>query len=263
MTEHGSARGGGAAVRRSPLAEASAIAAEGRTLDEAIDLSAMSDEAVLAHYEGLCVQIAYNIYQSMMLRTASVEDMRADARLGLMDAWRRYDPGTNLAFSTFAYYRIRGSVMDGLRKSGVLRRRSEAKGRLAQSVAAIREAQVSVHSPSARDRTRQVMSQLDEAVANSGVAWMVIGEALSREREATEERGVVGTLLEEELRGALVQALDELDPLERETIERMYFGGESLTAIGAGKGLSRSWMCRVHTRALETLHQSLRGRGVV
>lgn len=251
----------GRGLRTNAATEAASIAAEGRALDQGVDVTTMSDEELLAHYGGLCVRIANSLYHSLMLRTASPDDMQADARLGLLEARQRYQPG-EVAFSTYAYYRIRGSVMDGLRQAGVLRRRSEARGRLSQSVAAIREAQVTAQSSAAQDRSTMILAQLDSATASSGVAWLIIQDALAQE-QATESRNVVTVLLDEELRRILAEEIDRLDDLDRDTIRGLYFEGRTLATMAAKLKMSRSWLCRVHVAALGHLHERLRIRGVV
>jgi len=44
------------------------------------------------------------------------DDMKSAGMLGLMDASNKYDPSKNILFKTFAEYRIRGSILDEMRK---------------------------------------------------------------------------------------------------------------------------------------------------
>ncbi len=45
------------------------------------------------------------------------DDVQASAELGLMEAARSFDARPGVQFKTFAYYRIRGAIYDGLRKA--------------------------------------------------------------------------------------------------------------------------------------------------
>src|SRR5690349_3163195 len=54
-------------------------------------------------------------------------DLQAWGHQGLLEAKQRFDPSRNVRFSTFAYYRVRGAVLDGVRSQGFLKRRAYAK----------------------------------------------------------------------------------------------------------------------------------------
>lgn len=44
------------------------------------------------------------------------EDMTSAAMVGLIDAANKYDPGKGAKFKTFAEYRVRGAILDEMRK---------------------------------------------------------------------------------------------------------------------------------------------------
>jgi RNA polymerase sigma factor for flagellar operon FliA len=44
------------------------------------------------------------------------DDMRSAGMLGLIDAANKFDPGKNILFKTFAEHRIRGAILDEMRK---------------------------------------------------------------------------------------------------------------------------------------------------
>src|ERR1700742_3068372 len=46
------------------------------------------------------------------------KDIQGWAELGLVEAARSFDPTRGIQFKTFAYYRIKGAIYDGLRKMG-------------------------------------------------------------------------------------------------------------------------------------------------
>src|SRR3989339_1513326 len=43
------------------------------------------------------------------------DDLVSDGTVGLMKAWERFDPNRGVKFETYASYRIRGEILDGLR----------------------------------------------------------------------------------------------------------------------------------------------------
>ena len=71
-------------------------------------------DGLVVHYLPLVRSIARRA-KRMLPPEAELDDLIGDGVFGLIDAIRRYDPGTGHAFSTFAALRIRGAILDGLR----------------------------------------------------------------------------------------------------------------------------------------------------
>src|SRR5262249_6733041 len=55
------------------------------------------------------------------------DELVALANAGLTEAAQRYDPERGIAFATFAWYRVQGSIIDALRKSSQLPKRVWAR----------------------------------------------------------------------------------------------------------------------------------------
>ena len=60
-----------------------------------------------------------------------LDELIAFVNLGLVEAADRYEPRYGVTFQTFAYYRIRGAIYDGLRKMGPMSRTDYARSRFA------------------------------------------------------------------------------------------------------------------------------------
>lgn len=63
------------------------------------------------------MDFARNIARRLSLqvsRTVAFEDILSFAQLGLIESAERWKPNRGTAFTTFAWYRIRGAVFDGL-----------------------------------------------------------------------------------------------------------------------------------------------------
>jgi len=65
---------------------------------------------------------------------SSYEDLESVAVIGLLQALENYDPDKNIQFNTFAYYRIRGSVIDYLRSIDEMPRVQRSRYGKAQEV---------------------------------------------------------------------------------------------------------------------------------
>lgn len=52
----------------------------------------------------------------------SRDELKSLGMMGLFDALEKYDPNRDLKFDTYASFRVRGAILDGLRKEDWLSR---------------------------------------------------------------------------------------------------------------------------------------------
>jgi RNA polymerase sigma factor for flagellar operon FliA len=63
-----------------------------------------------------------DVARSLKLK-ADLRDLVQDGMKGILQAEQRYDAERGISFGQFAYYRIRGAILDGQREMGQLSRR--------------------------------------------------------------------------------------------------------------------------------------------
>lgn len=61
-------------------------------------------------------QIEYHARRAAARCGSDLDDLRQDGWVGLLEAERRHDPGATATLSTFAGHRIRGQILDGIRR---------------------------------------------------------------------------------------------------------------------------------------------------
>jgi RNA polymerase sigma factor for flagellar operon FliA len=183
------------------------------------------------------------------------EDVIALANAGLAEAAQRYDPARGASFATFAWYRVHGAIVDGLRKSTQLPRRTWAR------LIALRAAGEYLEHRGEHDRGGPAASSSDalEAVARAMSAirtmYMLSLEALrDRGFDAAGELPAPPDGLDRARTAArLHEAIARLPDKERAIVTKHYFEGKTLREAGAELGLSRSWASRLHAQAVERL----------
>jgi RNA polymerase sigma factor for flagellar operon FliA len=146
----------------------------------------------------------------------------------LLRAAERYDPKRGVSFGTFAYLRVRGAMCEGIGvvaplTRGLVRRR---RGRPER-------------------RAHPIVLRFDERDMCPGLAGWAGEEELTSALDAAR------------LTPRLKEALGALEKRDRQLILRHYFRGDTLHVIGRDMGRSRSWACRVHSRALARLRAAL------
>jgi len=170
-----------------------------------------------------------------------LEDLVHDGVVGLLECARRFDPSRGVDFRTYAGYRIRGAILDGLR----------ARDPLPRSVRrALKAADHSVGSPSgagsgngARPRPIPFVTQL-----------LSLDDAGPLPEDATEPEE---ELLAEELREAVRRAVAALPGRDREILHLRFARGMRLREVAAHYGISITRVAELQERAIRRLRVAL------
>ncbi len=216
-----------------------------------------------------------------------VEELKAYGAQGLVEAAQRFDVEQGADFRRFAYFRVRGAMIDGLRKMGNWSRRGYERVSMLRALdSALSEEQslpqssrpggspaskakeaalpLSDEQRVARERKADMAAEKLRQHMSNMVTAMLLGVFATPVREGDEIVGLSSEpaaddlVYEAELRKHLHQALKSLGEPERSVIERHYLQGESLLEIGRSFGHTKSWASRQHTSALRRLQFRLR-----
>ena len=185
---------------------------------------------------------------------------------GLLEAIDRYDPGRGVSLATYAHYRIRGAIIDGLRTMGHIPRRvyrQAARDRRADEYlenrgrrdARAREPGVRAPATDTLATTRALYDSI-----RSVIAIQVTSLAADEPHEGVADPRVVPSdeqVLRQQRRERLRAVLGELPEREQFVIRQCYFEDRSLGAVADELGLSISWTSRLHARAVERLRDLL------
>jgi len=199
-------------------------------------------------------------------RSAELDDLRAMGHQGLLEAARRFDEGRGVTFRRFANYRVRGAMLDGVRKSAPLPRRAHARIRALEAALLVAEtasedsaaaSQPSTDPRASEQKLTEHLADMATAMAVGLLATPAIGdegEPSAVDSGLSPEEAVA----EAELRQIVIDALEELPADERQLVRRHYLEGERFDHVAASLGLSKSWGSRLHTRAVARLTKKLR-----
>jgi RNA polymerase sigma factor for flagellar operon FliA len=171
------------------------------------------------------------------------QDVRAAAEYGLVQAANAYDPSKGVAFTTFAYYRIRGAVFDLLRETI----------KSARFEAAANEYMIDYSAGTDLSSDAKV-----KAVATGIVASYFLSlEDPSPSSPGQSVEAPIDALLRREQRKGIRDALKTLPEKNRKVLEAYYFEELTLEDIGKRLGLSKSWVSRMHAKGLEMLRPAV------
>jgi RNA polymerase sigma factor for flagellar operon FliA len=198
---------------------------------------------------------------------AELDDLLSFGREGLLDAARRFDGSRGVPFRGYANFRVRGAIIDGVRASARLSRRTHERLNGLQAAARVSEGAVedlNAPRPPGGDpaQAEQALGDHLAAMATAMAAGLIAPTAHGEDGERTpvetsdDPEQAVGRA---ELKQVLRQALSELPKEEAELVRRHYLEGDRFDHVAEELGLSKSWASRLHTRALTRLSKRLRG----
>jgi len=194
------------------------------------------------------------------------EELVSLANAGLAEAAHRYEPDRGVQFSTFAWYRVNGAIIDGLRKTTQLPRRAWAK------LVALRAANEYLENRAERERgaaargatqmaTADALAAVKHAMSAIRTMYMTSLETMREDGfdVASEAPEIVERLDSARLALRLRQAIERLPDKERALLTKYYWEGKSLLEAGTELGMSKSWASRLHAQAVERLRAIVDG----
>ena len=226
---------------------------------QAVAGRASSDALVMRHAE-LVKRIAYHL-AGRLPHSVEVNDLIQAGMVGLLEAAAHYASDRGASFETYAGIRIRGAMIDALRKQDWAPRSVHRKARAAAQ--AIRSIENEV-GREARDteiaKAMGVSIEEYHRVLQDSLACQLssMDEANDAHEVADREADPLLEAQSGALRLAVAEAISNLPERER-LVMSMYYDDElNLKEIGAVLGISESRVCQLHGQALVRLRARLR-----
>jgi RNA polymerase sigma factor for flagellar operon FliA len=206
-----------------------------------------------------------------MPNSIDVCDLVQDGMIGLIDAAHRFDEQRGIKFETFAERRVRGAMIDALRRDawprGVRRQRRELD--------AAREAlrRELGHEPSMADLAARVGSdekRLSRTIVRintiEATSPLATGEHFDESCLPTalvpSEPEAPDTAYEKlETRDRVRAAIASLPVRERKVVSLYYYGEATMKEIGSEIGVNESRVSQLHARAIKRLRDALGSMG--
>jgi RNA polymerase sigma factor for flagellar operon FliA len=203
---------------------------------------------------------------------ASVErqDLVSWGTFGLMDAIERFDPDAGTRFSTFATYRIQGSINDEMRKQAWEPKSVRAKSRAVLAAAADLERELGGSPTDVQVATRVGISVEELAKVRREMDIARVGSLSSPTRGNGDDdsSGELGHIIEAvelgdigyefaELSASVAEAITHLGQEDRDLMEWVYAQGLPFKEIARILGVTESWVSHLHTRGMVRLQRVL------
>ncbi|MBV9508144.1 MAG: sigma-70 family RNA polymerase sigma factor [Acidobacteriia bacterium] len=200
---------------------------------------------------------AHAIAAEVLRKFPSLErdEVRGAAELGLVEAAGSFDPSRGVLFKTFAYYRIRGSIYDNLRKMGWF---AKEGARLRFESAANEYMSDYSETAAANGSPQETHAELQDIASSVVNCYFLSLSSVTQELPETGVKSPEESYAQNEAQKNLHKALSQLPPKNRQVLEDYYFRDQTLDAIGQRLGLSKSWVSRLHAKSLDLLREAVR-----
>lgn len=223
-------------------------------------------ETLVVRNAFLVKRIAYHL-MSRLPPSVQVEDMIQAGMVGLLEAARQYDAGQGATFETYAGIRIRGAMLDELRRYDWTPRSVHRKAReVAEAMRAIeartgrdaRDAEVAEHLGLSMEDYHQILRDaqccrvfsIEELTESGDSALESCADPSASPAEGLARAGFAE---------ALADAIASLPERERMVVSLYYEEELNLKEIGEVLGVSESRVCQIQSQAMLRLRARMHG----
>lgn len=228
----------------------------------------IADELV-RHYEYL-VSFHVDRIGSTLPKNVEHDDLTSLGLMGLFDAINRFEVDRGLKFETYASFRIRGSIIDGLRREDWLPRSHRDRVKEIESVSEKLEQKLQRSPTSAeiaeeinipvkevetliRDTLVANVLSIEEQLYNADEPSMGIKHSFSNRQSVLPEEELINNELQEEL----AESIKQLNKNEQLVVSLFYKEELTMTEIGDVLNLTTSRISQIHKSALFKLKKIL------
>ncbi|MBM7586857.1 RNA polymerase sigma factor for flagellar operon FliA [Bacillus pakistanensis] len=200
-------------------------------------------------------------------KNVSRDDLKSLGLMGLLDALQKFDPTRDLKFDTYASFRVRGAIIDGLRKEDWLPRSTRERAKKIEAKIEQLEQRLLRHVTSEEIAVELNLTSEDVCQTMNEHFFanvLSIDEHLQDEENdhsftirddkqiLPEER-----LLKVEALNDLERVIEKLSEKEQLVLSLFYHEELTLTEIGEVMSLSTSRISQIHSKAIFKLRNFL------
>ena len=197
-----------------------------------------------------------------------IDDILSFGIEGLMNAIERFDPAHRARFETYAIFRIKGTIIDKIRKLDWIPRSKRKKikdvktaidelrmqlGRIPTSV------EVGAHLGITKEKVNDLLTEDIQitSLQDKKFDWEDKGTSLLNTVADPNEGNFLESLDEQDIAKKLQYALKQLPERERMIMVLYYHENMTFKEIGANINISESRVCQIHARAIMKLRNIL------
>jgi RNA polymerase sigma factor FliA len=197
------------------------------------------------------------------------DDLVSDGTVGLMKAWDNFDPKRGVKFETYASYRIRGEILDGLKNYNPVPYRVQVMVRdlAKRGVSSVvskkdkAEDELIEKKELSADEFKTALKRIKKIVSASALMYLLSIQEMSDAGVEAQVPGEVTPASEvdfAELKDKIRAEVYGLPPLQKQVVELFFHKGVNQKTIAAKLNLSRPKVCRLLSRAIDSIKKRMK-----
>lgn len=199
------------------------------------------------------------------------DDLIGFGAIGLIDSIERFDINKNIRFETYAQIRIRGTIIDNVRKLDWIPRSLRQKSKQVQEAIGELENKLG-RTPTTKELVKHLDMPLEEVESMlnhiSNFNKMSLEDLLINKKEYSIDgdnwENLPDRVYEEnELKVILANIIDNLPDNEKKVISLYYYEELTYKEIGYIMELSESRISQIHSRAISNIKKQLNKKGIL
>jgi len=218
--------------------------------------SQLSPNELIEKHSEYVIAVVGKLVSQLRLPADEFDELLSAGYMGLVESAQRFSSKHNSAFRSYSFLRIRGSVLDHIRKMSAIDHVIYKK----------LKAMDALHEIEGQFVTEQIAENPDDPIASLGQVLDFASDAILADQllEDSESGGVDSLvdrtqsyeqdLEEANAKLALQRALETLSDKQRSLIEGVYFRDKSFKQMGRSLGrLGKSTVSKLHTKTIKHL----------
>lgn len=237
-----------------------------KSLSQYTDIAFTSPTDIVCHYAPLVKKIAHHL-KARLPESVQLDDLIQAGMMGLLEASKHYSNKKGASFETYAGIRIRGSMLDEIRKNDWVPRSVHRNAREIAKVIKTIEQKTGVEAkpPEIAKHLKINLSQYHEMLRqiNGTKIFNLDDLGLEEEHLNKQEKSTISepftSLAINKFQDDLSNQIDTLPDKEKAVLSLYYDEELNLKEIGKVMGVSESRVCQIHSQAMVRLKSRMQG----
>jgi RNA polymerase sigma factor for flagellar operon FliA len=234
------------------------------TYDQRANTKVNDQRAFLEKYSDLVKRIAHHLLGRLPPNVLA-DDLIQAGMIGLLEAQQNYDSGKGASFETYAGIRIRGAMLDEVRKGDWVPRSVHKNNRtISQAINELEsqlnrdptDAEVAKHLNLTSEQYHAALADIN-CSRLVGIEDLGVSEDVISTDENTQNNSPFQGVANENFRQALVSSIKTLPEREALVLSLYYDEELNLKEIGEVLGVSESRVSQIHSQSMQRLRAKL------
>jgi RNA polymerase sigma factor FliA len=229
----------------------------------------VAEEEVVEQYLPLVKNVVGRLAMSLPSHVA-VEDLYSSGLVGLLNAVRNYDPQGGSSFESYGRVRIRGAILDELRRLDWVPRSVHDKARKVQAVMQQLEQQKGglpsdAEMAAALKMTPAEYEELNDEIRPATFVCLDAASGADEDGEGSQYECIadesqpdpVACAARRDLSRVIARRLEQMPEMQRKVLALYYFEDVRLREISEAFGVTESRICQIHSQAILSIRTYL------